>query len=564
MFTVVLRCKDISIIGLFRGLHVLVHLSGARTCSDAVFAILDQSAEEIQNALLGAVEYMADHKVDHLFVYYAGHAVATDDDPEWTVIEPTSSGAKLYLIPAVMKIVQQLGLKSVTVVLFIDACAFQTDWNDDEDFDLQPDASNLFIPVRSGKFDEGVRDGCLFERALEHCLQHHFQDVHFFVACVQELARQLSFGRLCASGRCNLGAATLEPVLKEWPLTEAQRRERIFERSHFLRFACDLWTEEFLERDDSEVRDAISFIREIADLFEARLAWFLEDPWRELEVITLCTQLEIAPNAFQTLQARAEAAENHREPTPRLETDVIPEEVRRAVANALRGSFPGKINASSGEELPVLEDVRCLLQDLSQWYEKYEGSSVDVTGAGQRRCRYALCVDGLDINCLCEGDLKNIAACINQLCTDFEIRDRVYLAPGSLWLVFCLCQPLAKDQQSKFRDAFCEFLHGSIEGRGGHGWSLTSKPSWKPMHAVPAGIYKLVQKLDTMVGPDSSSGVDSLTQVLWLRASDLRQHIAESTFDSSSGMVEATDAWRIIVFEDTVERRGATWQLGRA
>ena len=189
--------------------------------------------------------------ISWLFLYYAGHAVAIYDDPYGTIIEP-QRGQHIYLVPELTRILRNERQESVKARLFLDCCARQSD---PSDYDLQADEPlDTVVPMRSCRFGDALIDGCLCQRALEHCLRHEFQEIDIFCRCVGELARQLSFGRLCSFN----DPVNLLTQKFSFPLSSEQME--MAENFVLLNFALACWTDKHLLPDDAVVSDAIDLI----------------------------------------------------------------------------------------------------------------------------------------------------------------------------------------------------------------------------------------------------------------------------------------------------------------
>ena len=464
---------------------------------------------------------------------------------------------------------------------------------------------------RSCRFDELVRDGCLFERALEHCLSHKFQDADTFVACVQELARQLSFGRLC---KFEERMPDLLNQVFEWPLGEL-RDKRMFEKqSHFMRFALDLWTGAFLQ-DDAPISDAIGWIRRIAHSYEAQLGRFRSDPWLELELIKDCHDLPGAAVWLSNLRPQEDG-------TQTATRSRLPQAIREAIVQTLMklDNFP--------EQDAGLEDLKVLLCNLEELYG--EGLSVNVEAQQEPqggRHQYSLYVRDLKIERMPETGLKILTDQINHLCEeDFDFPVRAYVAPGSLWVIICADQPLPTERRNSFRDRLLVVMQqwstqkhaaakpddgellpamaksilpsSSQEQAPGYLGTEGSEPGqqhlptqypaeepapqpvqpdptgkfrrrsrrssapniveWRPLHSVPYRTFGLVRQFETLLDK-------TCDRCICLRASDLRELVAKQYVNpqtSKHGKPELLDPWKILVFEDLDQPWGRTWTLG--
>ena len=158
-------------------------------------------------------------------------------------------------------------------------------------------------------------------------------------------------------------------------------------------------------------------------------------------------------------------------------------------------------------------------------------------------------MEDLDVKKLEEKERKNVADRINQLCEDLGIPGRVYLVPGSLWIIFCTNVRLSRDCRRKVAASLKSWIDQQKQS-GASGWSLARDPCWKPLHAVPGRILHVVRQVETLCGwclPTES------TECMWLRASDLRNLVARQL---------KLEEWRVVVFEGLMERRGDSWLQG--
>ena len=535
--------------------------SGHPLCSDPIL-LLDKSKEEIMEGIREAVQLVKETGASWLAIYYAGHSSWHPNYNE-IVIEPKAGGGGMKLEMQVKLTVQKAELEYIKTIIFVDSCLTRdkaedeatdeaedeatdaaedeaTDEAEDEAKDEAEDAKklrgNTFLLVRSCEYRDSVRDGYLFARAIERCARKELV-LQNLRQHVEELAWQLSFGRLCP-WRC------LEELEELDDMVLAEEQRELFISTHFLHFALDLWTEKKLERDtqtedslepgDSVIDKIVEILREIAKEFETKQAAF-EDPWCELEAIAHCDSLE---GFLEYLKKDLK--------TPRT-CVLIPENV--SIPDNIRGAIVEVLQEKIRDPRFKMDDfynLRYLVQDIRKWYEKWEGKKPIPPETGTWTCTYSLVMKGLDVKDLPESDRKRVAEEINQLCKDFGIRGRVYLVPGSLWIIFCTNERLSRDCRSNFAASLKSWIHQQKQS-GANGWTLAQDPCWKPLYAVPDRILDLVRQVETLCGSCLP------TKCMWLRASDLRNLVA---------MQLKLEEWRVVVFEGLVERRGDSWLQG--
>ena len=536
--------------------------SGHPVCADPIL-LPNKGKEKIREGIREAVRLVKDKDAAWLIIYYAGHAF-WDELYKEVVIEPKARRHGMKLEKHVKLTVHQAELEFIKTTIFVDSCLVKKKAKNEAEDDYQLRDSknslgNTFLLVKSCELGESVRDGCLFARAIERCARVHL-DQRSLKEHVEELAWQLSFGRLCPTSKC---IAEVNYMV----LNEKQRRRGLFENTHFLRFALDLWTEDKLEPEDSDIDETLQILRRIATEFERKPAAF-EESWHELEAIGHSSSLEDFQKYLQRLETPVR--DDSGRPMPVL----IPENVRRAIVEVLQEKIRDPKFQQESET--NFGDLRYLVQDIGKWYKRWEGQKpkippedgypetgtcnflldeevkdLDVEGPLQQwpGLAYSLVVEDLDVNHLEESERKKVAEEINQLCEDFGIPGRVYLVPGSLWIVFCVNVELSRHCRKKLAASLKSWIDQQKKS-GANGWTLARDPCWKPLHAVPDWILDLVRQVETLCATCLP------TKPMWLRASDLRNLVAEAMKERQ------LEEWRVVVFEGLVERRGDSWLQG--
>ena len=437
--------------------------SGHPVCGDPIL-LLDKNKEEIMEGIREAVRLVKENGAYWLAIYYAGHSFWTFGSfGDKIVIEPTANGGGMSLEKQVKQTVHKAELKRVIkTTIFVDGCLkFNKEQGRDEAEDESEDEDRLgdskklprnedFKLVCSCEFGESVRDGCLFARAIGRCARESLDQIPL-IEHVQELARQLSFGRLCPLFKC--------PEVPDYMvLSTTQQAMGLFENTHLLRFALDLRTEDKLaldlQRENSlepgdsvidkiveilrgpeglDIDEVVKVLKSIAKEFETKQAAF-EEPWCELEAIVHSgSSLEDFLKYLKHLETPVR--DGSRRPTHVL----IPENVRGAIVEVLQE----KVRNDAHFQREGLDNIRYLVQDIGEWYKTWQPRNPPETGTcnfllEQEVKAYSLVVKGLDVKHLQESEMERVAGQINQLCEDFGIPGRVYLVPGSLWIIFCI------------------------------------------------------------------------------------------------------------------------------
>ena len=288
-----------------------------------------------------------------------------------------------------------------------------------------------------------------------------------------------------------------------------------------------------------------------------------EESWHELMAIGHSSNLEDFLKYLQRLETPVRDGSGR--PTPVL----IPENVRGAIVEVLQEKIRDPDFQRESET--NFGDLRYLVQDIGKWYKRWEGQKprippetgtcnflldeevkdLDVEGPLQQwpGLAYSLVVEDLDVKNLEESERERVAANINQLCEDFGIPGRVYLMPGSLWIVFCVNVELSRDCRKKLAASLKSWMDQQKQS-GANGWTVARDPCWKPLHAVPDQILHLVRQVETLRATRLPA------KPMWLRASDLRNLVAETMREIK------LEEWRVVVFEGLVERRGDSWLQG--
>eukprot|EP00434_Breviolum_minutum_P041099 symbB.v1.2.036554.t1/scaffold5179.1/size30116/3 len=539
--------------------------SGRPVCGAPIF-LPDKCDEEIMEGIQEAVQRVKENGASWLIIYYAGHAFWDDESKEILIKPKLADGDGIWLKKQVKKTVEDAELEYIKTTIFMDSCLeepleqLDAAKGDNQPGDSKKLAGNKFEVVQCCKEGKNIRDGWLFARAIERCAQKPLVDQLSLVSHVEELAWQLSFHRLCPR---RSGMDGLEGI-NDMVLTEKQRN--LFQKTHFLRFALDLWTEDKLELDPkkdwlelegSDIKETVKFLKRIVKEFEAKRAAF-EKPWCELEAIVKCYSL----NHFEEYLKKLEIpVRDVSELDP--ENVLIPENVRRAIVEVLQEKVP-KVdpenpkfteNGDPDFDWEGLHTLRGLMQDLVLWYKKWEpqasetGISFLLDEEKKDKKAYSVVVKDLDVENLQESERNELADEINRLCKDLGIPGQVYLVRGSLWIIFCLKDELSRDCRRKFAEDLKSWI-GQQKQSGANGYILAQDPCWKPLYAVPDRILDLVRQVETLCATCLP------TKPMWLRASDLRNLVAETMRERK------LEEWRIVVFEGLMERRGDSWLQG--
>ena len=558
--------------------------SGHQVCGDPIL-LLDKSKKEIMEGIQKAVQLVKDHNACWLIIYYAGHSFYDftvtqeisfcDLDTEEIVITPKADGDGMKLQKQVKKTVRSAKIEDLETTIFLDGCLRLQKAEDDNQLgDSKNVQQNEELPrnedfklVRACDFGFPLRDGCLFARAIERCARESFDTLDVLIQYVQEFAWQLSCGRLCPWSKC--------PEKRKFlVLSRPERRKGLLEKLHFLPFALDLRTEDKLDLDpqtldrlDIEGSDIVEVVKMLKSIFkelDAKKAAF-EDPWCELEAIADPDSGSRLEDILKYLQRCEIPDRNIRPPAlipVNLQNLLIPDNVRRAIVEVLQKKVKPKFDLVGKKRDPDfqwkgLNTLRDLMQDLGQWYDIWEPRDSSETGTckfllDKEKKAYSVVVEDLDVIKLEEKEMKELADHINKWCKDLGIPGRVYLVPGSLWIIFCLNGELSRDLRREFAASLKSWIDQQKQS-GANGWTLARDPCWKPLHAVPDRILELVRQVETLCATCLP------TRPMWLRASDLRNLVAKQLNAMRERKLEE---WRVVVFEGLMERRGDSWLQG--
>ena len=522
--------------------------------------LLDKSEDEIKKGIREAVQRVKAKGASWLIIYYAGHACWDKWTNEIQITPKLADGDGIWLKKQVKKAVHNEELEYIKTTIFMDSCleeplerldaAEDEAKGDNQLGDSKKLAGNNFEVVQCCKAGVEVRDGWLFARAIERCararknLKQRELKEH-----VEELACQLSFGRLCPW-------SCLEEIQEEDDMVFTEEQRTLFQKTHFVRFAMDLWTEgkleldpkkDWLELEGSDITNAFKFLQRVGEKFETKKAAF-EKPWCELEAIVKCRSLEDFDTHLEDLKIPVRDQDDSSRPTHGW----IRENVREAIVEVLQEL----IRDSDFQNWEGFHTLRGLMQDFGKWYKEYDGKEPIPPETGtykffldKEKKAYSLVVEDLDIINLQESKRKKVAEKINELCEDLRIPGRVYLVPGSLWIIFCLNIELSRDCRRNFEESLKIWIHQQKQ-HDANGWTLAQDPCWKPLYAVPDRILDLVRQVETLCG---SCLPTNPTKCMWLRASDLRNLVARE---------RKLEEWRVVVVEGLMERRGDSWLQG--
>ena len=525
----------------------------------------DENVEAICRGITEAVERVWDNGATWLVIYYAGHSVVNPlgECPDDILIHPVSAPvgdgetgpqanseldrSYLNLHKQTMQTVKEHKLEGLRTVIFLDSC--QT-----SDLDAKDQSDMLEAPMLSNGFDgnwfrclvpcrylRGVRDGCLFARAIERCAQEDFPDMERFVEHVAELTFQLSFGRLCRFRDC----ADQEMVFN-MVLTAKQKREGLFQqRCNFLCSALDLWTDWELESDTADFTHTLQMLQQIATEFDRKQPLFAENECWELKLLWDTRARHSGLKNFLTcLQGLEDPVEESSERRFLRKGDNIDEDVRRAIVEVLEEEDLGHLKDDG------LQKLVQLVESMEQWYTEFEGREAPSQPASHpsKTSKYKfLLIEDVKVNALPADAQKELATTIKLLCDDFEIDGRTYLVPGSLWVVFCLKEELSLQYQEGIQAKLKTWLDEK-KRVGAAGWRVVGYPCWKPLYVVPGSILKLVQQVEALRGDLHHPGP------LWLRASDVRTLLARK-LNADRSLEQKVDEWRILVFEGLVHEK---------
>ena len=389
---------------------------GHSVCVDPIL-LLDKSNEEISQGIKKAVKLAKNRAADWLVIYYAGHSFLNKHrEREIVKIKPQAAGRGMNLEKQVKQIVKAHINWAMQTTIFMDGCLVELseeqrpDEAEDSDEDQLGDSKKLprnedFKLVCSCEKREGVKDGSLFVRAIERCAREYFHDQEDLIKHVKELARQLSFGRLCRDSE-------RPDVPGYMVLTTTQVRRGLLEKFYFLPFAFDLQTEDALtldpQREDKpgpeglDIDEVVKILREIVKELETKQAAF-EKP---------CCELEAILNSGSSLEGSLKCLKNPETPVrdgPRRQTPVLfEEEVRRAIVGGLHQLGKAcRHGLCNKDEL----NLDLIVQNHVKWHK--------------------------EVVKLQETESRSGRPNQDQFCDELEIPGRVYLVPGSLWIIFC-------------------------------------------------------------------------------------------------------------------------------
>lgn len=168
------------------------------------------------------------------------------------------------------------------------------------------------------------------------------------------------------------------------------------------------------------------------------------------------------------------------------------------------------------------------------------------TEDGRKKWTYALVAEQAEAAPLPECELRKIAESINQQSEVFSVPYKVFLAPGSLWIII-------RSEGQLQMPAFLKGVQELIQQRQLGGEICKAVPNLMrvPLHAVPRRLLNLVYQVENLL---ESSGC------LWLRALDV-QKLATDSINRSNGDVQLNPL-QVIVFEDSVEAERLSWLNG--
>ena len=555
--------------------------------------LINLSREEILKGLADAVARMQRLGICNLMIYYAGHGFRRSWG--WSTRAVTAEGQAFPLESSVQHAIQQAGLRDCKVVYFIDACQDCLDHDDYFDSasssvaEQQEDPILLKYVLCSVQRDNKAPDNGLFATVLAYCLKCRVLTVSFLLQKVRDLVSQLSYWRqepsiegLGVSNDIDLFGPGGREI--QAPMTEEQGPQRLFKKTFFLsrylaRLASDellnarradlpavaesqLFLDSSLDRHCENVERTFAMLREIADQFEARKDFI--NGWVELVLLEACptndleyflaTLLEL--ENLEPLPSWTRAAEPNNLPQSirdclagqltRLKPleCKVPQKIREIVVDRLRKTVKDDYDADRSEKTLLSEAVE-LVSDLMTWFTEHEMETDDVS----KKWTYAFKAEQAEIRPLPDSKRGRIADIINGKSEVFKIPYRVYLTPGSLWIIIRSEEELPRLQISEFLKSFAEWNQHWKDIPSV--WKAMQKLIRVSINAVPRGLLRLVYQVEKLLEP---------SKCLWLRGSYV-QNLAAKAINQKKSCDVQLDPSQVLVFEDNIDADRHSWLL---
>ena len=431
-----------------------------------------------------------------VIVYFSGHSYRRHKSFSTRVI--TGQRQSFHLESSVQKVIQDAKNKNsqlgpCNVVYFVDGCM---EFEDGELSDSESVMSNqadepMQYFAYSVSMGKPQADNGLFATVLAYCLTCRVENLSSLFRNLKDLVSQLSFWRQIPYTLNVENDIELFPraggVEIQRPLTEAQRNSRLFESTFFLsRYLARLTSDKLLEwrrnsrnepcksnpdRLQEHILSTFETLSKIANVFEERKHLFKENSWLELELLVKCPcdDLEWFLKELKKVEQLPSLAESVRGDTV-PEPKNVPQEIRDCLVVALRENIKDDYDQRPAEACEedscdtakppstLVTDARDLVYELMHWFQHWEGTSVE-TKDGKKKWTYALVAEQAEVAPLPESELRAIAEFINEQSNVFKVPCKVFLAPGSLWIII----------RSEGRLPMSEFLKGLAGSRFSNG-----------------------------------------------------------------------------------------------
>ena len=509
----------------------------------------------LSQSLMNAATLMKEHNTPYLFVGYFGHAVCKSADGPTRISAGESMPPKLERSIRDAKIAA--GMADAMHLVIADCCQELLATLSGDSEEECPDSSNWLY---SSKRFHPSGDTGHFAAVLAYCLLKRPQTLQVLFSQVKEQVQELSFFRQLCCYPHDLQSIKLFPAAASsdvQTLLPEHRRQDFEELLHDLYFAsrhlCELSGNELRCAEPYAHSHAYHFeqtrakVKQIVEQLDVKRGLFLGDSW--------FLQLELAyyTDSLDKVLGWLREIKKPLPPSPRAEFPVphpVSEEIQRCLLDALKDSsyrVRDEFDVWDQAKPNHVQDAAHLWVKLCQFFKFYDGKLLGTDTGCRCRYTYAIFVPGVRI--VEDAELPSIGKEINGLCQQFGIKLKVFLVPGSLWIIIRSAERL--QERAAFMQNLTKFVE-SLRRTGSRGWRNAEAPYRVPLHTLPAGLLHMVQQLEDGVQPGG---------VLWLRAADV-QLLMLQHLNRQKAAGDQLHHWQVTLFEGMFEARPLQWTLG--
>ena len=521
-------------------------------------------------------ESMKERNTRYLMAFYFGHASykgKIENRYADGLFYMESSDGYFVLERLIKNAKKAAGLKETPHAVFADCCR-ELDRSLPVESDLSTDSDEEFADgwFYSTQRRCPVGDTRHFAIVLAYCLLKKPALLEHLYPYVKRLVSQLTFFRQECSFAKDLPEMKLFPPSAgcevQMPMSQAQfqnYKKLEVKLSFLFRHLCRLTgkslraatphPESFVPDEFvSHVEKTISAVKTIVNLLDEKRELLMGSSWfRQLELVESCHSLDRVVTELQKMEQQDWPVSGQDVPEQHPITPEIQDSLLRCFERKVKDEFdPGSSddeedggddetkdefdfgssedeedgadddhddssNSSDALKRPGVWHAAELWTLLCRFFKEYDGKLFETEGGSQMKATHAIYVPGAEIQRAADSELEELRVKIKQLCKKvFKVDYRVFLNPGSLWIIIRSAEKL--QHLKKFMRNLAEWVE-QMRGEALATWRKAEAPLLVPLHTAPSGLLRLVKQVETSLPLRISlrlASYDSMEEPHWM------------------------------------------------